>query len=285
MGSATVFGQDYPTKPVRIVTTGIGSVADAAARLIAPGLSIALGQQVIVDNRAAGVIPGSVVAKAPPDGYTLLLYGNPHWLAPFLPDNVPFDPVKDFTPVTLAIKTPTVLVVHSSLPIKFVKELIALAKAKPGALNYSSAALGSSSYLAAELFKYMAGVNIVFIPYKATATVITDLLGGQLHTLFGTGGSVMPFVHSGRLRALAVTSAQTTALVPGVPTVAASGLPGYEVVSSQAVFAPAGTPRPVINKLHAEIAKVLNRPDVKDKFFSLGVDTAGDTPEECAAMV
>jgi tripartite-type tricarboxylate transporter receptor subunit TctC len=283
--AGAVSAQDFPSKPIRIITTGIGSVADTASRLIAPGLASGLGQQVIVDNRAAGVMPGAAVSKAQPDGYTLLLYGNPHWLAPFMLENVPYDPVKDFAPITLAIKTPTILVVHPSVPVKSVNDLIALAKAKPGLLNYGSAAIGSSSYLAAELFKTMAGVNIVFISYKATAAVMTDLIGGQLHMAFATAGSAMPHVKSGRLRAVAVTSAQPTALAPGLPAIAASGLPGYEVVSSQAVFAPAGTPASIINRLNSEIVRVLNGADIKEKFFNLGVETVGDSPQECAAAI
>jgi tripartite-type tricarboxylate transporter receptor subunit TctC len=200
-------------------------------------------------------------------------------------ENVPYDPVKDFAPITLAIKTPTILVVHPSVPVKSVNDLIALAKAKPGLLNYGSAAIGSSSYLAAELFKTMAGVNIVFISYKATAAVMTDLIGGQLHMAFATAGSAMPHVKSGRLRAVAVTSAQPTALAPGLPAIAASGLPGYEVVSSQAVFAPAGTPASIINRLNSEIVRVLNGADIKEKFFNLGVETVGDSPQECAAAI
>ncbi len=281
-GASIASAQNYPTKPIRVITTGIGSVADTSARLIAQGLTAGLGQQVIVDNRAAGVTPGAIVSKAQPDGYTLLLYGNPLWLAPFLQENVPYDPVKDFSPIILAVRTPTILVVHPAVPARSVKELIALAKAKPGALNYGSAATGSSSHLAAELFKSMAGVDVVYISYKATAAVINDLIGAQIQMMFGTAGSVMPFVKSGRLTALAVTSAQPTALAPGLPTVAASGLAGYEVVSSHCIFAPAGTPRPIVSRLNAETDKVLDRPDVKEKFFNLGVETVGGTPQQCA---
>ena len=285
LGVNAADAQNYPNKPIRMITTGVGSVADTAARLIGNELAGSLGQQIIVDNRAAGVTPGTIAAKAAPDGYTLLLYGNPLWLAPFLQDKVPYDPVRDFAPVTMAIRTPTVLVVNPALPVRSVRELTALAKAQPGMLNYGSAATGSTSQLAAVLFKSMAHVDVVFVPYKAAAAVLNDLMSGQIQFIFGTGGSVMPHVKSGRLRALAVTSAKPTALVPGVPTVAESGLAGYEMTSSQAVFAPTGTPAHIVNRLNAEIVKVLDKPGLKEKFFNLGVETVGDTPAECAAAI
>jgi tripartite-type tricarboxylate transporter receptor subunit TctC len=286
MMAADVFAQaSYPNKPIRIVTAEVAGGADFVARLIAQGVSGSLGQQVIVENRGgSAIIPAQAVAKAPPDGYTLLVYGNNFWLLPFI-QNVPYDPVRDFSPLTLAARSPNMLVVHPSLPVKSVRELIALAKAKPGELNYASAATGGSSHLAAELFKALAGVNIVRVPYKGTVPGITDLIAGQVQLMFGTTGTLAPHVQSGRLRALAVTSVQETALAPGLPTVAAAGLPGYEAESAYGLFAPAGTPAPILRRLHAETVRVLSRPEVKERLFNTGVEVVGNTPEAFAASI
>ena len=284
--AGVVSAQDYPSKPVRIVVPGAGGGGDFAARLIAQGLSGPIGQQVLVDNRPIGFIPADTVAKAPPDGYTLLLSGSGMWLQPFLRNDVPWDPVRDFLPVTLAVSTPNMIIVNASLPVKSVKDLIALAKARPGELNYGgSGSEGSPNHLAAELFKSMARVNIVRVPYKANAQALTDLLSGEVQLMFSTPGGAMQHVKSGRLRALAVTTAKPSALLPGLPTVAASGLPGYESTSIYGVFAPAKTPAPVINRLNQEIARVLHRTDVKEKFLNTGSEVVGSAPEELAAFV
>ncbi len=281
-----VAAQPYPNKPVRIVTTGAGGGTDLVARLITPGLTAGLGQQVIVDNRGGSVvIPAGVVAQAPPQGYTLLFFANPLWLVPFLQDNVPYDPVKTFTPIILTHRSPNILVVNPSLAAKSVKELISLAKAKPGELNYASGGMGSSNHLAAELLNAMAGVRITRVLYKAAAPALTDVIGAQVQLMFATAGSAMPYVKSGKLRALAVTSAEPSALTPGLPTVAAAGLPGYESVAIYGIFAPAGTPATIIGRLNREIAEVLNKAEVKDRLFASGVEVVASSPEQLGAAV
>ena len=278
--------QNFPTKPVRIVTLEPGGGTDFAARLIAQGLADKFGHPVIVDNRggANGIIAVQVVARASPDGYTLLLNGSPVWLLPFLQDSVPYDPLKDFSPIVLVTSAPNVLVVHPSSSANSVKELITLAQSMPGKLNYGSAATGGSPHLAGELFKSMAGVNIVRITYKGAALALNDLLGAQIQLMFPTAATVAPHFKSGRLRALAVTSAQPSALLPGLPTVAAA-LPGYESGSALGVFAPAGTPAAIIGRLNQEIVRVISRSDVKEKFFSAGVETVGGTPADFLATI
>ncbi|MBI3067471.1 MAG: tripartite tricarboxylate transporter substrate binding protein [Betaproteobacteria bacterium] len=284
LGASGACGQGYPTKPIRIVTPGSGGGADFAARLIAPGLTAGLGQRVIVDNRPSAVIPGEIVSKAPPDGYTLLIYGPPFWIGPLL-QKTPYDPVRDFQPITAAVRQPNILVVHPSLPVKSVKELIALAKARPGALNYASIATGSSSHLAGELFKAMTGVSLVRISYKGSGAALVALLAGEVELSFANAVSVMGAVRSGKLRALAVTTAQPSPLAPGLPTVAASGLPGYESVIITAVFAPAATPAAIIHRLNREIVAVLNKADIKEKFFNAGSEVVGSSPEELTATI
>jgi tripartite-type tricarboxylate transporter receptor subunit TctC len=223
------------------------------------------------------------VSKAPPDGHTLLAYGAPLWIAPLL-QNAPYDPIADFASITLVSAAPNLLVVHPQLAASSVKELISLAKAKPGELNYSSSSTGASPHLAAELFKSMAGVNIVRVPYKTTATEIADLIGGQVQLAFGTVQSVMPHVKSGRLRSLAVTSAQPTVLFPGLPTVAMT-LPGYESVSMLGVFAPVKTPAAIVNRLNQEIVRVLGQTEIRDKFTGIGVDVIASSPQEFTAKI
>jgi len=281
--SGIVCGEDYPNKPVRMVTSEPGGGNDFAARLIAQGLSLTFKQRVVVDNR--GIIAAEIVAKAPPDGYTLLFYGNPFWLAPFLRDNVPYDPVRDFFPISLAVSTASILVVHPSLPVKSVSGLIALARARPGELNYSSGTMGAASHLAAELFRTMAGIKIMRVPYRGTGAAFTALIAGQVQVMFPTAGSVTPHLKSGRLKALAVTTAQPSALFPGLPTIAASGLPGYESVSLVGIFAPTETPAAIIDLLNRNIVGVLDQADVREKFFNAGVDAIGGSPAELAAAM
>lgn len=281
--TAVAADQNYPSKPIRMIAPAIGGASDIAARLIAQSLSGSLGQQVVVDNR--GSIAPEIGAKAAPDGYTLLSYGSPLWLSSFLRDNVPWDPVRDFSPITLTASSPNVLVVHPSLPATSVRELIALAKARPGELNFSTGSTGALTHLTGELFKAMAGVNIVRIPYKGNGPALNALVGGQVQLMFANSGSVVPQLNSGRLRALAVTSAQPSALVPGLPTVAASGLPGFESVTIIGMFAPAGTPAALIKRLNQEIVRVLNRADVKEKFFKIGVEAVGNSSAQFAADI
>ncbi len=283
LGAGPVSGQNYPNKHIRIVTATPGGTLDFGARLIAQGISGPLGQAVIVDNR--GLIAAEIVAKAPPDGYTLIYYTSPFWLTPFLRDNVRWDPVKDFAPISLTDRAPNFLVVHPSVAAKSVKELIALAKASPGELNYAGASVGSSAHLSAELFKAMAGVDIVSIHYKGGGPSLNALIAGEVQVMFSPSGSVMPYLKTGRLRALAVTSAVPSAMFPELPTVAASGLPGYEAVTIVGIFAPTGTPAAIINLLNREIVQCLKRADVKEKFFKLGVETVGSSPGQFAAKM
>ena len=285
IGSGAVCGQDFPTRPIRILTGGTGGGNDILARFIAQGLTASLGQQVIVDNRPSGAIPGIILAQAAPDGYTLGVSGSSFWISPLFVAKQPYDVVKDFSAVTLPVNTPNVLAVSPSLPVMSVKELIALAKAKPGSLNYGAPGVGSIAHLGGELFKSVAGVNIVRINYKSSAAVLSDLIANQVQMLIFTASSVMPYVKSGRLKGLAVTSAQPSALVPDLPTVAASGLPGYELISPFGIFAPAKTPKPIINRLNQEITKVLIRPESKGFLANVGQEFVGSSPEELAAKV
>ena len=286
-GAFPAHGQDYPSRPVRIVTAEPGGGNDLAARAIAQSLTASWPQQVIVDNRggAGGARAAQTVAQASPDGYTVLLYSNTLWIGPLLRRTTPFDPDKDYAPITLADRAPNILVLHPSVPASSVKELIALAKAKPGALNYSSASPGGSVHLSGELFKSMAGVNIVHVPYKGTGASFIDFLAGHVQMTFGTAASVAQHAKAGRLKALAVTSLQPSALVPGMPTMAAAGLPGYESVAFHAMFATARTPANIVRKLNQEIVRVLNSNDVKDKFLSMGIETMGTSPSEMTATI
>lgn len=276
--------QEYPARPVRIVTSTVGGTTDLVARVIAQGLTARLGQQVIVDNRPTGIVPGEIVVKAPPEGYTLLFHGSSLWMMPLL-QKMPFDPVKDLAPVTLATNTPNVVVVHPAVPAKTIKELIALARAKPGTLNYGSGATGAASHLAAELFKYMAQVNIVRIPYKGQGPAVLGLLGGEVQMSFASAGSVAGHIKSGKLRALAITTPKPSQLVPGLPTVAESGLAGYQSGTNAGMFAPARTPARLISLLNREVVEVLNKQEVKDLLFREGTEVVGSSPQDFAASI
>ncbi|MBX9906230.1 MAG: tripartite tricarboxylate transporter substrate binding protein [Burkholderiales bacterium] len=278
----STLAQNYPAKPVRIVTVAPGSANDIVARLIAQELRPVLGQTVIVDNR--GTIAAEVVARAPADGYTLLLYGSAVWLSPFIRSNTPYDPVKDFAPLTLVASSPNIVVAHPSLPVKSVRELIAFARARPGQLNYAAGSLGAAPHLAAELFKAMGKLNIVRVAYKGTGGSLIGILSGEVELMFPTAGSVTPHIKAGKLRALAVTSLQPTALAPGLPLLA-DALPGYESVSLNGMFAPAKTPDPVIRQLNQEITRIMTRPEVKEKLVAAGTDAMATTPEEFAATI
>jgi tripartite-type tricarboxylate transporter receptor subunit TctC len=282
--SGVSWGQDFPSKPIRITAANVGGSSDFAARLIAQPMAESLGRQVIVDNRPGGLLAIETVAKAAPDGYTLLIENTGFWVGPML-RKLSYDAIKDFSPISLTNRQPNLLVVHPSMPVKSVKELIALAKAKPGELNYMSAGIGTSAHLASELFASMAGVKLVHVPYKGTAPGLTDMVGGQIQLAFPNIAAATPFVKSGRLRALAITTAEPSALTPGLPTVAASGVPGYEAVAIQGLFAPAKTPAAIISRLSQEIVRAVNRPDVKEKFNSSGSDIVGSTPEQFAAAI
>jgi len=283
--AAIVASQDFPNKPVHIFTTEPGGGSDFTARVLAQGLTASLGQPVIVENRGgSGVIAAMAVVKAPPDGYNLLLFGSTIWLLPFLQDDVPYDPVRDLAPVTLTNRAPNILVVHPSLPVKSVRELVALARARPHEMNYSSGPTGASNHLSAELLKSLAHVDIVRVPYKGTALALNALIGGEVQLMFGTASAVTPHLKSGRLRALAVTTAKPSALMPDLPAIAAT-LPGYESVAQSGVFAPAGTPPALINRLNREIVQLLSRAEIKQRFFTAGTEAIGSSPEEFASAI
>jgi tripartite-type tricarboxylate transporter receptor subunit TctC len=270
----------YPSKVIRIITSAAGGNSDVFARFIATGMSATVGQQVIVDNR--GAIAPAVVAKAAPDGYTLLVNGSPHWLLPLLRPGTPWDPVKEFAPVTLGTNSPSLLVTHPSVPVKTTAQLIALAKARPGELNYAVGTPGATPHIAGELFKSMARISVVRVGYKGTGPGVVGVMTGETHFMFPGAPAAMPYVKQGRLRALAVCSAEPSALAPGIPTVAATGLPGFESVSPQAVFVPAGTPPALINRLQQEVAKVLKAEDVRQKLFSAGSEVVASSPQVLA---
>lgn len=283
-----VSAQDYPGKPIRVVVPfPPGGGTDIIARTVTPKLSEVLGASIVIDNRggAGGTLGTELVAKAPPDGYTLAFVSGSHAINPSLYKKLPFDSVHDFAAVTMLVSGPGLLVVHPSVPAKNVKELIALAKSRPGQLNYASAGNGTPPHLAAELFKTMAGVDIVHVPYKGNAPAFQDLISGQVSLSFPTIPSALPHVLGGRLRALAATSKQRSRVMPQIPTMAESGLPGYDSSSWFGVLAPAGTPANVVTKLQQSIVKVLQLADVRDRLLSQGLDPVGSTPEEFAATI
>ncbi len=284
-GTGAASAQNYPTKPIRLLASGVGGGGDFTARLIAVGLTNRLGQQVIVDNRPGGLIPGEILAKAQPDGHTLMLVGVVIWLSPFMRDTMPFDPVRDFAPITLAVTTPNVVVVHPALPVKSVPDLIALAKQKPGALNYATSGAGNSNHIAGELFKAMAGINMVQVNYRGAPLALNDVLSGRVEVMFATAAAATAHVSAGRLRALAVTSAQPSVLAPGLPTVAASGLPGYESGATLGIFAPAATPAPILNLLNREIVQFLNMPVTSERLLKASIEVVASSPAQFAAAI
>ena len=271
----------YPSKIVRIVTAAPGSNNDWGARLLGDEISPSLGHRVIVENR--GGLAAEVVAKAQPDGYTVLFYGPAAWTLQLF-RGVGYDPVRDLAPVTLAMSSPIVLVVHPSLPVKSVKELIALARARPGDLNYASGTIGATPFIAGELFKFMAKVKIERVPYSGTGPSVIGLLGGEVEIMFPGAGSVWHFVQQNRLRALGVASAKPSALTPGLQPVALA-VPGYEATSNIAFFVPAKTPAAIVSRLHRELVLALGKADVKERLLKGGVEAVGSSPEELGAYV
>jgi tripartite-type tricarboxylate transporter receptor subunit TctC len=281
--------QSWPTKPVRMVIPfPPGGTTDILGRVAAQKLSEAIGQQVVPDNRpgASGNIGTEQVAKAPPDGYTLLTApGSTLTIHPSLYAKLGFDPLKDFAPITILAGVPNLLVVHPSLPVRNVKELIAIAKAKPDQLNYASTGAGQSTHLSMELFKNMAGVKIVHVPYKGSAPAVTDLLGGHVPMMFDNMPSALPHVKAGKLRALGVSTVKRSATAPDVPTVAESGLPGFDVTVWFAVLAPAATPREIIERANRILVKALQASDVRERLASQGAEPVGNTPEQVTAQM
>ncbi|MBI3938874.1 MAG: tripartite tricarboxylate transporter substrate binding protein [Betaproteobacteria bacterium] len=282
--AAPLLAQPYPSKPIRVVV-GFppGGTNDILARMIAQKLTENLGQAVIVDNRpgANSIIGSELVARSAPDGYTLLLNSVVHAINAGLYKKLPYDPVNDFAPVILLASGQLVLVTHPSLPVNSVKQLVALAKARPGEINYASTSSGGSPHLAMELFKTMAGgLKIVHIPYKGTGPAFTDLLSGQVPLMFSPLLPALPHIKAGKLRALAVGSSKRAPVVPEVPTMAESGLPGFEASAWFGVFAPARTSKDVVGRLNAEIVKILQVPDLRGRLSSQGADPIGSTPEQ-----
>jgi tripartite-type tricarboxylate transporter receptor subunit TctC len=279
----------YPTKPVRMVIPfPAGGTTDILGRVAAQKLSEGLGQQVVPDNRpgASGNIGTEQVAKAAPDGYMLLTApGSTLTIHPSLYPKLGFDPLKDFAPVTILAGVPNLLVVHPSLPARNVKELIALAKSKPDALNYASTGAGQSTHLSMELFKSMAGVKIVHVPYKGSAPAVTDLLGGHVPMMFDNMPSALPHVKAGKLRPLGVSTVKRSSTAPEVPTVAESGLPGFDVTVWFAVLAPAATPRDIVDRLHRILVKGLQAADVRERLATQGAEPVGNTPEQFTAQM
>ena len=278
----------YPTKPVRIVIgLAPGGATDIVARAIAQKLTDSLGQSFIVDNRAgaAGSIAAALVAKAPADGYTLLLVSSSYAINPGLYDDLPFDPVRDLKAISLIAEAPFLLVVNPALPAATVAELIALAKARPGALNYSSGGNGSSGHLAGELFRNLSGVALTHVPYKGAGPATVDVIAGQIQLTFASVVSALPHVKPGRLRALGVTSEKRSPVLPQLPTLSEGGVKGYRVVTWYGALAPVGTPAEIINKLSAEFAKTVKRPDMRERLVGGGAEPIGSTPARFAVFL
>ena len=292
-GTAIIAGiahaQTYPAKPIRLVVPQPpGGGNDTIARMISQKLSVTLRQQIAVDNRAGagGLIGADIAAKAPPDGYTLLL-GNVAALAiiPNVQKKVPYDALKDFAPISLIASAPLLVVVHPSLPVTTVKQLIALAKAKPGQLNYASNGVGSSTHLATEMFKLMTKTDLVHVPYKGLGPATTDLLSGQVQLMFSSAVAMMPHAQAGRLRAIAMTGAKRSSAIPNIPTVAEAGVPDYESGSWYGILAPAGTPREIVDLLNREIVAAVRSSDISDRLAAEAVIPIGSTPAEFAAHI
>jgi tripartite-type tricarboxylate transporter receptor subunit TctC len=286
---AGAVAQAYPVKPIRVVVPfPPGGTSDIIGRTLGLKLSPVLGQPVIMDNRAgvAGSVGAALAAKSPPDGYTLLV-GN---VGPIAVNNqvykaVTYDSIRDFTPITLAVTAPQLVVVHPSVPAKTFKEFNALVKKHPGKINYGSSGPGSISHLSAELYKSMTKTDMLHVPFKGSALITTSAMAGEVDVVFSDMAVILPHVQSGRLRALAVTGPKPTPLVPGVPTVAESGVPGFSMTSWWGIFGPAGIPQPIVARLNTELTRILKDPEVTKTFATLGVDAASSTPEELGALV
>jgi len=287
--SAEASGQVYPNRPIHVVvpsSAGAG-VIDIMARLVGQHLSARLGQQIVIDNRpgASGILGAEVVAKAAPDGYTLLISNVSLVVNPFLYPRLPYDPLADFVPITSINSAPLVLVVHPLLTATSVTELIAYARSHPGQVNYGSGGIGSTPYLAAELFKSLSGIDALHVPYKGGAPALSDLVGGQLSFMIENVPGTMPYVRAGNLRALAITSSQRSPFAPGLPTMVEAGVPGYEISGWNGMFAVKGTPAGIVEILHREVAQILHAPEVRREMAALGAEPIGDTPDEFGAFL
>lgn len=282
------YAQTYPTKPVRmIIAVPPGGPADTLSRLVAPKLTEALGQTFVLDNRpgANGNIAYELAAKSVPDGYTLVAVAAGVAINPSLYREVKYDPIKDFAPLSLGITVPNILVVHPSVPVKSVKELIAHAKAQAGKLPFASAGNGTSGHLALELFKSSAGIDVIHVPYKGGGPALAEVIAGQVQALFSIALTAIPQVQAGKVRALAITSGKRSAVAPNLPTVAESGIPGFEVQGWFGWLAPAGTPRPIVTRLNTEIVRILKDPAMHDRLVGLGSDPEPTTPEQFGAFI
>ena len=283
-----VHAQTFPTRALRmIVPFPPGGPVDTTARAIAPNLSTALGQPVIVENRAGagGIVGAEIAAKAPADGYTLFVCAIHHAVLPGLRGNLPYNIEKDFAPITSAANYPVILVAHPAVPVRNVAELIAYAKQNPGRLAYGSSGNGGGTHLAGELFASMTGADLVHVPYKGSAPAMTDLVGGQVQLMFADGTSALPQIRGGRVRALGIASPRRSSLLPDLPTIAESGVPGYEAYSWAGIVVPAGTPPDTTARLNAEIVRVLNTPEVKQRMLEAGSEAAPSTQEQFARML
>jgi tripartite-type tricarboxylate transporter receptor subunit TctC len=289
LACAPSLAQEFPGKPLRlIVPFPPGGSADILARAIGQKLSEGLGQPVVVDNRpgAGTAIGAEALAKAPADGYTLMIGTvSSHAINPALNTKLPFHPVRDFTPVSLVASIPFAMVVHPSLPVKNVREFIAYAQSRPGKIDYSSAGVGTSNHLAGELFEAMTGTHLVHIPYRGSAPALQDLIAGRVMLMFDLVLTAAPHIKSGAVRGLAVTGATRSAVLPDLPTVAESGVPGYEVSAWFGIFAPAGVPKPVVDRLNAEVVKAIASPDLRQRLVSQGADPVTSSPAEFAAYL
>jgi tripartite-type tricarboxylate transporter receptor subunit TctC len=280
--------QSYPAKPVRvIVPSSAGGGTDIVARIITPELSKRLGQQFVVENRAgAGTMIGiEVASKAPPDGYTLLMGLSTLAINSALYKKVPYDPVRDFAPITVAVSSGSIIVVHPSVPVKSIKELIAFARTRPGQMNYASAGTGTYPHMTMELFLSMAKLKMVHIAYKGTGPAMIDMLAGHTAVMAGTMVTTVPQIRAGRLRGLGITTTERNSAAPEIPTVAEAGLPGFESVQWYALLAPANTPKDIVNRLHGEMVKILQQPEIRQRFANDGATPVGNTPEQFAAYI
>jgi tripartite-type tricarboxylate transporter receptor subunit TctC len=288
VNAAASFAQSWPVKPVRVIVPHtVAGAPDILARYLGARLTESLGQQFVIENQAgaAGIIGAERVARAAPDGYTILIGSSALVINPSLYRKVSYDAQRDFQPVTALASASLVLIAHPSLPARSVRELIALAKAQPGTINYASGGSGSAAHMAAELFKLMAGVNLVHVPYKGTAPALTDLMAGQVTVGFYTVSAIGGHVKSGRLRAMALAAQRRSPAMPELPTIAESGLPGYEASTWVGVVAPAGTPRGIVERLHGELMKLLATPEVKQQFAASGFDIIASSPEQFSGQI
>jgi tripartite-type tricarboxylate transporter receptor subunit TctC len=289
LAGGALWAQSYPARPIRfVVPFAPGGPTDILARAVGQKLTDAFGQAVVIENRggAGGNIGAELVARSPADGYTMLMGAtSTHAINPSLYRTLGFDPVKDFAPVSLVANTPSLLAVHPALPVRTIKDLIALAKARPGHLSYASAGNGSSNHLAGVLLSMMAGIDMVHVPYKGSGPALVDVISGQIPMMFNNTASVMPHVTAGKLRAVALASLERSALLPEIPTVAESGLPGFEVRSWHGVFVPTATPRDIVNRLSAEIVRAVRAADVRSRLNAQGVELVDSSPEEFAEFV